>query len=353
MFASMAAQTVSRREVTVENHTQSATALGAEHSAFLGLASIKGVGFKTLVGIADSGLRFTDVFSIEETDEAVDALKRFGARIDGAAGSDWRRVREQASERASRLAESLASDGTAIVFRNDTSFPTSLLDLPSPPHWLFVRGSLDVLSVPSIAVVGTREPSEDGRWLAKFVGACLTEWKAPTVSGLALGIDQLIHEASLRAKLPTIAILGTGILSDYPRGASELRERIIDGGGAIVTEYLPRESYSAENFVKRNRIQAALGRVLIPAEWNAKSGTAHTVKFAASLSRPISCLRMPDWAPERVALPKDRGAEVGHLFTVPGEESDFRSYVRRGLDFRPTRNTSSAEKPQLSLFSGS
>ena len=72
--------------------------------------------------------------------------------------------------------------------------------------------------------------------------------------------------------------------------------RILARGGTVVTEYLPQQSYSAENFVRRNRLQAALAKVLVPVEWAAKSGTAHTVKYAADLGRPIACLQLPDWS---------------------------------------------------------
>src|SRR3546814_3051499 len=78
------------------------------------------------------------------------------------------------------------------------------------------------------------------------------------------------------------------MLEDYPKGAGRLRDHILGTGGTIVSEYLPMASYSAENFVQRNRLQAALGRILIPAEWNRRSGTAHTVRFATSLGRPIA-----------------------------------------------------------------
>src|SRR5262249_19695719 len=129
-----------------------------------------------------------------------------------------------------------------------------LFDLPNPPYWLFVRGKSEPLNRPALAVVGTREPSEDGIFLARYVSACLPYWDAPTISGLAAGIDQQVHEYSLRFKWPTIAVLGTGILSDYPKGAMDLKERIVANGGAIISEYLPYESYSAQNFVMRNRL---------------------------------------------------------------------------------------------------
>jgi DNA processing protein len=319
----------------------------ADHLAFLALACIKGVGFKTLVAMAAADTRFADAIAIDKEDDAIELLRRFGARIDGTRGNDWRHVREQAIERAGRMAEALANDGITLIARTDPRFPKSLLELSSPPHWLFVKGSVEVLQRPSLAIVGTREPSEDGRWLGGFIGGCLARWAAPTVSGLALGIDQLVHEWSLRANIPTTAVLGTGILSDFPKGTAQLRDKIVDAGGALVTEYLPRESYSAENFVRRNRLQAALGRVLIPVEWNLRSGTAHTVRFATALKRPIACLRIPDWPQDRVVLTKGCGEETGRIFTVPGEESELRAYIAHGLSLTVTEPS---QKPQLPLF---
>ncbi len=97
---------------------------------------------------------------------------------------------------------------------------------------------------------------------------------------MASGIDQIIHKNSLRFDIKTIAFIGTGILLNYPSGSEKLRQEIHQKGGAIVSEYLPHDSYSAANFVHRNRLQAGLARVVIPVEWQEKGGTAHTVRFA-------------------------------------------------------------------------
>ena len=315
-----------------------------ERLAFLALASIKGVGQKTLEALANTGSGFRKLFAIDESGETVKQLRVHGARIDGSVAANWRRVREQASERGRRLLDAFERDGTSIIFRHESKFPRALLDLPDPPPWLFVKGNPDVLHRPSVAIVGTREPSDDGRFLGRYVGACLPAWGVPTVSGLAVGIDQQVHELSHRAKVPTIAVLGTGILSDYPRGAVGLRDTIVDNGGAMITEYLPNESYSAEHFVRRNRLQAALGHVLIPVEWNPRSGTAHTVRFATMLRRPIAFLRLSDWETGRVMPSKGMGHETGRIFTIPGEEAAFRQYVHESIS-RPVPS-----KPQLSLF---
>jgi DNA protecting protein DprA len=210
---------------------------------------------------------------------------------------------------------------------------------------LFVQGSIERLSQPSITIVGTRKPSADGLFLSRYVGACLGEWGAPTVSGLAAGIDQLAHEHSLRAGVPTIAVLGTGMLEDYPKGSGRLRGHILATGGSVVSEYLPNASYSAENFVQRNRLQAGLGRILIPAEWNRRSGTAHTVRFATEIGRPIACLRLPEWPTDRVVLGPGLGLPTGEIFTVPHEHMQFDVFVREAIGA-----LSSVQPGQLSLF---
>lgn len=310
-----------------------------EALAFLTLAAIRGVGHKTLVELAETGHRFTDLLNDDPAE-----LLRGRAKQDTAA-TNWRTVLSEAYTHALRLRELLDEIGVQLLFRQHPCFPDALLDLQQPPHWLFVQGAMAPLAMPAVAIVGTRKPSEDGLFLARYVGACLGDWPAATISGLAAGIDQLAHESSLRADVPTIAVLGTGILDNYPKGSDAVRRRILEKGGTIVSEYLPRASYSAENFVQRNRLQAALSRVLIPVEWARRSGTAHTVRFATTLRRPIACLRLPDWPVDNVALESGLGQETGEIFTLPREQRAFDYFVRTAL---VGSQTSSAG--QLSLF---
>ena len=302
----------------------------SEARAFLALASVKGVGQKTLFAIAQAGRRFTEVLDhgpdMEPDRQAVRVRTE-----PPMSPRQWLAIRNHALARGDALAEQLDRHAVTLLFRSDPRFPQQLLDLEFPPHWIFVQGKLDLLRERSVTIVGTRKPSADGEFLARYVGACLASWGAPTVSGLAAGIDQLAHEHSLRASVPTIAILGTGILEQYPKGAAPLRAEILEKGGAIVSEYLPGISYSAENFVQRNRLQAALGEILIPAEWQRRSGTAHTVRFATELGRPIACLRLPEWSRDRVILEPGLGEGSGEIFTVPAEQDRFDRFVRTAL----------------------
>ena len=149
-------------------------------------------------------------------------LKTAGAQL-AKSGQDWHAARDAIIKRATALRAELSAKGTEVLHRGGANYPDLLNDLSDPPFWLFVQGNVKLLSKPSVAIVGTRNPSDDGLWLTRFVGACLHELNCPTVSGLAAGIDQLVHRASIRAGVPTIAVLGTGTFSEYPKGSDELR----------------------------------------------------------------------------------------------------------------------------------
>lgn len=297
---------------------------------------MKGVGFHTLTNVASKGISFWAILSAEPA-EGTSLLRQCGARINLKFEEHWKSERAELLSQTEALLNNFQDHGVKLIFRGDSLYPSGLLDLPDPPHWLFVQGNIELLNEPSITIVGTRNPSGDGLWLSKFVGHCLPIWRRPTISGLALGIDQSIHHASLQAKLPTVAVLGTGVSQNYPKNSEQMRNDIILAGGAIVTEYLPNDTYSAENFVRRNRLQAALGQALIPIEWRAKSGTAHTVRFAQRLRRPIATIQIPDWPKEMKHFPKEANNALQSTFDIPGDESSFREFVLKALGVDRTR----------------
>ena len=234
--------------------------------------------------------------------------------------------------------EELQSKNINVIHFKQNIFPQSLREIPDPPKWLFVQGNLSVLHKPSIAIVGTRNPSEDGKFLAHYVGKSLSQFNdIVTVSGLANGIDQIIHRQSIRFNVPTVAFIGTGILLNYPNGSEELRQEIIANGGAIISEYLPNQSYSAENFVRRNRLQSGLSDVVIPVEWTIKGGTAHTVRFAYEAQKSIICLRLPDWGDSHTELDLAQSWDA-KIFTIPSDESKFIESVKKSFASQECRS---------------
>jgi DNA processing protein len=273
---------------------------------------------------------FSDIIAMDNQDDFFEYLGKSGARLDRRNWTHFLVEKQRLLDSADSYQAKFHKMGVSIIFRDDPQFPKQLFDLKDPPLWLFVQGDPSVLSQSSMTVVGTRKPTVDGIWLTQYIGHCLGAIGHATISGLALGIDQEIHVASLRANVPTIAVLGTGIMSNYPNNSERLRHQIVQNGGAIITEYLPDESYSAQNFVKRNRIQAALGQVLIPVEWAVRSGTAHTVRHAFELDRPIGFLRTPNQS-DFGWIPKVYKTEE-NCFTCPLDQDEFLGFVDKSMD---------------------
>lgn len=294
-----------------------------EKISFLSLCQIKGIGFYTLQKIASSGISYYDLFSSESLELFANLLKKHGSRnIDLDYKIPWKKYRELLWNNGENLHKELQQKQVTLIFPSDPEYPKKFHNIDDPPNWLFVQGNIDCLNFPdkSIAIVGTRNPTNDGLFLAKYIGALLDQFCAVTISGLAPGIDQIIHKYSINQDIPTIAFLGTGIFSDYPADTKHLKNKIIEKNGAIVTEYLPNQSYSSENFVKRNRLQAALSDILIPVEWKHKSGTAHTVKYALKYNKRIICLKMRTWKEQREEL--EYANKIGaDIITIPGQES--------------------------------
>lgn len=283
--------------------------------AFLALSTIKGVGYWTLYRLKLSGKGFKDFLKNSSISELEKELK-LSLLADDESPEEWQ---HRVWEAGLQLARELAKHRTRLYFRNQEEFPSKLNEIEDGPRWLFVQGDVRILQHRSIAVVGTRKPSTDGEFLTRYVVANLAHSERTVVSGLAFGIDQVAHQESLRYGLSTVAVLGNGIFLDYPKGSQDIREKILMNGGAVITEYLPQQIYSGENFVRRNRIQAGLSEFVIPVEWKIKSGTAHTVEYAAKYQRKVINVFLPGTRNVRPELDFSERVRGATSFEIPGE----------------------------------
>jgi DNA processing protein len=152
---------------------------------------------------------------------------------------------------------------------------------------LWVAGDLAALAAPTVAVVGTRAPSEDGRRLAHRLAADLGAAGVCVISGLALGIDAAAHAGALAAGAPTIGVLGGGHDCFFPPRNAELARRIVAGGGAVVSPYPPEHPAQPWQFLARNGIVAALADGVVIVEAAARSGALNTASWAADRSIPV------------------------------------------------------------------
>jgi DNA processing protein len=149
---------------------------------------------------------------------------------------------------------------------------------------LWVAGSLAGLARPTIAVVGSRAPSEGGRERAREFGRCFARAGLCVISGLALGIDGAAHLGALEGGGPTIGILGGGHRRFFPPANRALAERIVAAAGAVVSPYAPDDRVYASNFLQRNGIVVALADAVVIVEAAARSGALNTASWAAARS---------------------------------------------------------------------
>ena len=173
-----------------------------------------------------------------------------------------------------------------VLMLGDAAYPAPLLESPDPPLLLYVTGELSALSAPSIAVVGSRRPTAQGRDNARDFAHRFGAAGYVVVSGLALGIDAAAHEGALSAGARTVAVVGTGPDRVYPSRHLDLARRIAEQG-ALVSEFLPGTAPLRENFPQRNRIIAGLSQGTLVVEAALQSGSLITARLANEAGREV------------------------------------------------------------------
>jgi DNA processing protein len=196
-----------------------------------------------------------------------------------------------AVNRARILAE-IEREGLRVVARGDTEYPGRLLAIEMPPPALFVRGTLAPLACDHVVgVVGTRRPSPAGRRIASRIGTALARAEATVVSGLAVGIDGAAHAAAVAEQRPTVAFIGGGHGRLFPRAHDRLADAIVEGGGAVVSEYAPMVEPSKGTFPQRNRLISGTSDAVVVVEAGATSGALLTASWALEQGR--ECFLVP------------------------------------------------------------
>ena len=169
----------------------------------------------------------------------------------------------------------------------DENYPELLKQIYDPPKCLYVMGNLEILNTPSIAIVGCREASEYGKKAATYFSYNLAKQGITIVSGLAKGIDSYSHIGALQAKGKTIAIIGSGLDIIYPKENEQLAKKIIEQGGAIISEYPLGTRPTQDHFPARNRIISGLSKAVLVVEAKEKSGSLITADFAMEQGKEV------------------------------------------------------------------
>jgi DNA processing protein len=164
-----------------------------------------------------------------------------------------------------------------------------LREIPDAPKELYVRGTLPPRGTKCLAVVGSRNYTNYGKQVVEYLVGGLRGYPISIVSGLALGMDTLAHEAALGAGLHTVSVPGSGIDDSviYPRRNRGLAQRILESGGCLISEYEPLFQVTLWSFPKRNRIMAGLAHAVLLVEAGEKSGTLITARLTAEYNREL------------------------------------------------------------------
>lgn len=158
---------------------------------------------------------------------------------------------------------------------------------PNPPKKLFYKGELPNSRIKTVAIVGARKPTNYGREITQKIATEIANHGGIVVSGLALGIDGIAHKATLDAGGITLAVLANGLDRIYPSSHAGLGQRILDSGGAIISEYEPKTPALPYQFLERNRIVSGLADVVVIVEAAARSGTLSTANHALEQGKEV------------------------------------------------------------------
>ena len=228
----------------------------------------------------------------------------------------------------------------SLISADSPHYPPRLLTLADYPGALFVKGNIEVLSHVQLAVVGSRAPSWYGERWGRIFCEQLAKCGFTITSGLACGIDGIAHRAALSVQGKTIAVLGNGLSSIYPRRHTFLAETIVDAGGAVISEFSLTTSPWPANFPRRNRIISGLSQGVLVVEAAIRSGSLVTARCAMEQGREVFALPGPIGNP---------GCEGPHWLIKQGatpvtRPEEILENLRYGLTWIP-------DEPQKSLYS--
>ncbi|NOY58734.1 MAG: DNA-protecting protein DprA [Calditrichaeota bacterium] len=190
-----------------------------------------------------------------------------------------------------------------LIFFWDKNYPELLKKIFDPPVLLFVRGQIESLQIPGLAVVGTRNPSAYGKVITEKLSREIASQGVVITSGLARGVDTIAHRSAVACGGKTVAVLGTGIDVFYPFENKELANQII-ASGALISEFPMGDKPDAPHFPRRNRIIAGISQATLVIEAGKGSGALITADFALEQGKDIFAV------PGNISSPKSFGTNL-------------------------------------------
>lgn len=251
---------------------------------------------------------------------------------------------------AQRTIEDSKNAGIHVIGWGSEEYPERLKTIPKPPLVLYAKGDLAGLSSDiSVALIGTREPSEFGRKSAFKIGTSLAEYGATVVSGLALGCDTEGHLGCLTGNGLTVAVLAHGLDTVFPAKNRPLADRIISEGGCLISEYALGVEARRNHFVDRDRLQSGLSDAVIVAETGLKGGSMHTVGFCEKQNRELACIKHPEKFSDLPSTEGNRSLIENKRAKPLADSDDLKEFLSLLSETRPNEREPSKDEPQATF----
>jgi DNA processing protein len=240
------------------------------------LSGVKGVGPSTIERVM--GLASFPSHSLYELCDMAASLRKISLTTE---------LFDVALKYAEFQVEAALRNGTQIICPLDVEYPENLKRSSVRLAVLYVKGEVKILNRPSVAIIGTREPTAHGEEIAKRITRWMVEQKWVVVSGLALGCDSIAHQTAVTSGGQTVAVMAHGLNTVSPAGNKALAASIIDSGGALVSEFGFDVKPSPSNFVVRDKTQSGLSNGVIIIQSDVKGGSLHASRAAIKDHRPL------------------------------------------------------------------
>jgi DNA protecting protein DprA len=233
-----------------------------------------------------------------------------------------RTIEKLRASNADQLIQSIGDAQATFLTPADSTWPQSVNDLAAPPIALVIKGDPALLTGDSLAIVGTRNPTQYGVRIAQDFAAGFVDRDWSIISGGAYGIDAAAHKGALVAEGITIAVIAAGIDINYPAGNARLFAEIAELG-CLVSEVAPGTPAIPSRFLTRNRLIAALSNATLVVEAAFRSGSLRTARDAAELLRPVMAIPGPITSPVSEGCHRLIGERAAEIVTSVADAVEF------------------------------
>lgn len=286
--------------------------VSAPTRALLLLSLVKGVGPATLKKVA--AIPGFHELPLAELQDKIPSLHK-ALSAPGA----WQKASDECEQQVAQA----ASYDAQILSGVDPAYPKLLCETPDDPFILFVRGKLAVDASKSVAIIGTREPTQHGEQIAERITSFFAEHQWSVVSGLAIGCDAVAHRTALSKGAHTVAVLAHGLQTIAPTRHRDLADDILAAGGALVTEYKFGQDVQKQQYVKRDRIQAGMARGVVMVQSDVVGGSLHATRASIEYGRWIA---VP--FPTQRDLDKEEPKVQANVLIATGSDQDRAELLR-------------------------